>query len=277
MWADLGPTSRATVYAAELLGILYSLMTVVTTKEATRATLFVDNQAAIQSVRNPAGQSGQMILRLITYFLSSLYRRGITVEICWIPAHTGVPGNEKADIIAKQATGWRSNGRTGPKAPQSKWVTQLLSAYKRTVKETIRCMWEEGWQSQETGKSYRAHFEVDEITQKVNQLYEGMTKPEAAVLVQLRTGKIGLGQYLKGIRVVDTAECQLCGEYYETISYVLGECLALGAERREYFGQPIIWDILALLSAPNLAQKAVKFMLCTGLLDQFRRATAHLE
>jgi len=35
-------------------------------------------------------------------------------------AHTGVPGNEKADIIAKQATGWRAKGRTGQRAPKSK-------------------------------------------------------------------------------------------------------------------------------------------------------------
>jgi hypothetical protein len=35
------------VYAAELLGIMYSLTIVVTTKEATKSTLFVDNQVAI--------------------------------------------------------------------------------------------------------------------------------------------------------------------------------------------------------------------------------------
>ena len=51
--ADLGPTSKATVYAAELLGILYSIITAVTAREVETVTLFVDNQAAIQSVHKP--------------------------------------------------------------------------------------------------------------------------------------------------------------------------------------------------------------------------------
>jgi ribonuclease HI len=122
MGADLGPTSKATVYAAELLGILYSTIIAVTAREVKTVTLFVDNQAAIQSVQSPGGQSGQLILRQIIHFISVLQKRGISMEICWIPAHTGVPGNEKADIIAKQATGWRAKGRTGQRAPQSKWV-----------------------------------------------------------------------------------------------------------------------------------------------------------
>jgi len=63
MWADLGPTSKAIVYAAELLRILYSTMTAVTAREVETVTLFVDNKAAIQSVHNLGGQSGQLILR----------------------------------------------------------------------------------------------------------------------------------------------------------------------------------------------------------------------
>lgn len=70
--ADLGPTSKATVYAAELLGILYSIIIVVTTRNVERATLFVDNQAAIQLVYSLGGQFGQLILRQIIHFISIL-------------------------------------------------------------------------------------------------------------------------------------------------------------------------------------------------------------
>jgi ribonuclease HI len=124
MWAGLGPTGKATVYAVELLGILYSLTTaVMAQRELSKVTLFAENQAAIQSIKNPRGQpSGQTILKQITNFITILCRRMAAVEIYWIPAYIGTPSNEKADKIAKQATGWRGKGRTGPRAPQSKLV-----------------------------------------------------------------------------------------------------------------------------------------------------------
>jgi hypothetical protein len=149
-----------------------------------------------------------------------ILRRAKTLIRDW-RAHTGVPGNEKADIIAKQATGWRSNGRSGRIAPQSKWVHQLLSACKRTIKERVQEQWREMWRAQKTGRLYGAHF-GNEI-KRTNQPYQGFSKPEASVLVQLRSGKIGLGSYLKRIRTVDSAIC-LCEQSYETVAHVLGEC-----------------------------------------------------
>ena len=106
MGADLGPIkfSKATVYATELLGILYSMISAVTARNLKRATLFVDNQAAIQSVHSPGGQSGQMILRQIIHFINALRRRGYPGDLLDPGPHCNTR-NEKPDIIAKQATG----------------------------------------------------------------------------------------------------------------------------------------------------------------------------
>jgi exonuclease III/ribonuclease HI len=268
MWADLGPTSRATVYAAELLGILYSLITAVTAKDIKRATLFVDNQAAIQSTASPRGQSGQMILSQITHFIGVLHKRGVLVDIRWIPAHTGVPGNEKADTIAKQATGWRAKGRSGTKAPQSKWVRQLLSSCKRTIKETVYKTWAKLWKTQKTGQAYRSHFGSEIEKAKMKKIYKGLSKPAAAILVQLRTGKIGLGAYLKSINVVETATC-LCEQANETVSHILGECQEWSTQRKQYLGQSSIWNVPTLLSDAKMARKAADFIRSTELLEQF--------
>jgi uncharacterized metal-binding protein YceD (DUF177 family) len=61
------------------------------------------------------------------------------------------------------------------------------------------------------------------VTEKVAQLYQELTKPEAAILVQMRSGKIGLGAYLKRVKVTGTAVCQ-CQRSNETVTHILGDC-----------------------------------------------------
>jgi hypothetical protein len=124
--------------------------------------------------------------------------------------------------------------------------------------------------AQATGRQYKAHFGTEILSQKRGvQLYQGLTKPEAAILFQMRSERIGLGGYLKKIKVVDTAACQ-CQRSNETVSHILGDCFEFGAQRRTYLGQPTIWNVPALLSNSKLARKAVAFMKSTGLLDLFR-------
>jgi len=54
----------------------------------------------------------------------------IKVVIHWIPSHAEIGGNKQADILAKQATGWRKEG-TGQKAPTFPSLQSLSAAAKR--------------------------------------------------------------------------------------------------------------------------------------------------
>lgn len=105
----LGTDRVFTVYAGELVGIwlalttardhLWSKITIVN---------FTDNQAAIRAIQNLTKQSGQNILVKIFSVLDELRAQGKEIQLHeWIPAHKEVAENEKADIAAKMATGWR--------------------------------------------------------------------------------------------------------------------------------------------------------------------------
>src|SRR5438045_621507 len=83
------------------------------------------------------------------------------------------------------------------------------------------------------------------------QLYQGLTKPEAAILVPLRAGKNGLGGYLKRIKVVAAAVCQ-CQRSNNMVLYILGDCFQFRAQRRTYLGQPTVWNVPALLSRASI-------------------------
>ena len=71
-------------------------------KSNQKVLIFIDNQAAITSSKQPKQQSGQYMLQEIALRIELLLRQ---LEIHWILAHSGVPGNKSVDIAGKKATG----------------------------------------------------------------------------------------------------------------------------------------------------------------------------
>jgi hypothetical protein len=81
-----------------------------------------------------------------------------------VPAHIGIEGNEKADQLAKQATGWREQGQ--PKPPATPWVftIRLVAALNREEKEISEARMGEAMENNQdrpdiTGISTRNHKE----------------------------------------------------------------------------------------------------------------------
>jgi ribonuclease HI len=115
------------VYVAELNGIEMAVANFVNQQQGqnqrpTKMVIFSDCQAAIQAVQNPKRSSGQSVLTNIYHHVRTLRSLQqtptfdqIPIEIRWIPAHVGVPGNEIADVAAKlAATGGVGNGADQP-------------------------------------------------------------------------------------------------------------------------------------------------------------------
>jgi ribonuclease HI len=108
------------VYVAELNGIEMAIARFVNQQQQnnkpTKLVIFSDCQAAMQAVQNPKRSSGQFVLQSIYNHVRTLRSQTptfdqIPIEIRWIPAHVGVPGNETADVEAKlAATGGVGSG-----------------------------------------------------------------------------------------------------------------------------------------------------------------------
>lgn len=109
--------------------------------------------------------------------------------------------------------------------------------------------------------------------------YRGLLKHEAAVLCQIRTGRVGLQAFLFKSRVPDapTPLCR-CGAAAETPEHVILHCnnladqraglqSALGANPLRTKG-----DLAALLDHPLTARTVVKWVLATGRIPQYRLA-----
>jgi ribonuclease HI len=73
--------------------------------------IFSDNQATITRSASLDRSPGQEIAALIRDTALALRPHMVQVTVHWVPGHTSVPGNEKADVLAKLATEYQPTTR----------------------------------------------------------------------------------------------------------------------------------------------------------------------
>ena len=182
----------------------------------------------------PSAQSGQQILRFIVDAIDHLREQHIEVEIRWIPAHIGVRGNELADRAAKEATGWRKVKRRNGKSIEidtshtspSPNLPHLRSAVRVSLAEKLFAEWEDDWHKETRGRTL---FKIaPKPSRKVLHLHDKLPEWISSLMVQMRTGKIGLRKFLYERNVPDIGDTVCaCGEGEETVRHVLTEFRSL--------------------------------------------------
>jgi hypothetical protein len=236
--------------------------------------IYTDNQAAIRLLAKPKGRSGAYLLKTIARKIQELQDDGLPTEIYWIPAHKGIPGNEAADRAAKEATGWRKSGKPGPKADISEELFTLKATLKTWIHKEANRRWASEWQNETKGRSTRKY--TPEPTKRILRMHENLTKRQSAILVQMRTGKIGLNDFLFSRRVpgILRPECE-CGEGRQTVDHVLLRCRKHDELRNRKLGYLRgRGDLRKILNEHKPATKAIKFMEQTQILKHYGNTKA---
>ena len=94
---------HTTVFQAEIIAINEACKKFIDTKQSNMLyiKIFSDSQAAILALNSNTVTSSLVKQTIIT--LNQLADSTQRVELCWIKAHVGYDGNEKADQLAREA------------------------------------------------------------------------------------------------------------------------------------------------------------------------------
>jgi ribonuclease HI len=270
----LGGAAATTVYVAELHGIRCALQLAKhhldqpIARPLRNINVFTDNQAALSTVASPGRRPGQSTVKQIAALVDHLRSRGTETRLHWVPAHIGVPGNEAADKLAKEAAEPSNRDRL----PDQVWGATGLRAI---VRERTATEWRKEWNTAKHGRDL--HRLAPAPDRKVLLMHDKLRKADSAALIQARTGKIGLRKHLFDIARAETPWCLRCWDsrhvrVAETVRHVLTVCPAYGHLRGDLF-RGAERDTADLLNDPARARDVVRFLLRTGALDQFRHVT----
>src|SRR3982074_572184 len=152
-------------------------------------TICTDCQAAVLSIQRPHQQSGQYVIQAILRAANQLQDRGIKVKLYWVPAHQGIRGNELAHKYARLATRKRLTPNTRVEQVRLR-STALHVGREKILRETAP--------TQKLGKQLS---KIDKALPRNHmvKVYNTMTQEDARILVQLRTGNVGLNFYLNRV------------------------------------------------------------------------------
>ena len=174
----------------------------------TNIVIFTDSLSTLQKL-----ESGTDVSKDLTHLIWSLHnlmrRYHIRVVLQWIPAHTGIPGNERADALAKK----------GASLPQPDIPTDYTTC-RQMIKSNFKEEWMNKWATGTTGRRMYDHMIKPDIKDPINKL----RREDQSNIFQLRSQHLPLNQHLHRIGVKPSAACPLCDYPSETVEHFLFFC-----------------------------------------------------
>ena len=192
---------------AELWAILKALevaLKVLGKKEAP-VTIFCNSQKVVRTIQSTTSCNESQFLRnLINHKAGKLQCDGYLIAIRWIPSHSRLKGNKKADLAAKTYTQRRER-------QAEKWSSL---AYIKKNLNGIRAKEFGKWYQTQTEKRKAScrDFYVPYTKNGINSTLENAPKKYASWFYQLKVGHAAVETFLARIRVIKAPKCWWCGE-----------------------------------------------------------------
>lgn len=179
-------------------------------------TFFSDNIAAVQRICDLSSHAGQ--------FASIIFRKAIDdflradpsrrVDIPWIPGHSGIIGNDRADALVNQAVCRLSINLF------SRSITWSKARATRRAARSWRIHW---------GNAHKSHYAVEHLRSppslKLSPFHKDprVSRAVHCRLIQVILGHGFFGEYYAHFVPTEDIDCP-CGEPVQTLRHVLYDC-----------------------------------------------------
>ena len=150
------------------------------------------------------------------------------------------------------------------------WALRRERTFGIDSKKAIRQEWHEKWYSGQRRSRWCSLASTEAPSANRLKLHKQLKKAESSVLVQARTGRIGLAHFLNKARVpgYETPACR-CGLGDETAEHLLLHC-QLETERRQWRRSTRLRD---LVSEPRNTATTARWIIQSGRIGQFQLAS----
>ena len=168
--------------------------------------IFTDSQSAIQAIAQMQHHKQPIVTYILTTANKLHNQNDVETSIQWIPGHCDIPGNDRADKLARQGTS---------KTQHDEQVSYATS--KQIVQTKSRKIWHDMWARGNTGRIYYQHQQTPNQTDPINQLH----RAHQTAVFRLRTHHAPLNAHLYRIKKEHPAKCVYCPDSDETIGHFL--------------------------------------------------------
>ena len=172
--------------------------------------IFTDSKSILQAMEtNDLDEETLQTLIIAENFKTT---HSVNLKMQWIPGHTDLLGNERADKLAKQ-------GSSKPQPPKP----VPLKTTKNIIKQEYKQNWTDKWSKGMTGRKVYEHLKAPKPKDDMARL----KRKDQTAIFRLRTGHVPFNFHRNRFNPEVPPLCPLCDSPYETVEHVLLECREL--------------------------------------------------
>jgi len=204
------------IFSAEAWAI-YQAFILLESSQYEKATIFSDCRSILNALSSSQKNksNGNYLIPLCRSKFHALTKSGFSIDLVWIPSHIGIPGNEKADQLAKQAA---IHGRKPKfKIPYTDYC--VFSA--RNLREKSQSLLKENFLTK--GTLYHSLYDKDAFPSKTWFHNLSIPRDQIVLISRIKSNHYNLNSSLQRKNIVRSAACE-CGDPYQDINHIIFCC-----------------------------------------------------